>query len=130
MTCHGFAVTHVDALCHVYTPEGKHGMYNGFSISSVTDTGRRNWASNMSRPPALSDVECCSTSPNSEADHSVGHCDHAGGSGRCSRLAWRQVGEGDIVFVRTGAGPRTRIGRLRVCTRRVCHGFVIAAWRC
>ena len=39
MTCHGFAVTHVDALCHVFTPEGKHGMYNGFSIDNVADVG-------------------------------------------------------------------------------------------
>ena len=39
VTCNGFAVTHVDALCHIFTPDGKHGMYNGFSIDNVTDVG-------------------------------------------------------------------------------------------
>jgi len=39
VTCNGFAVTHVDALCHIFTPGGKHGMYNGFSIDNVTDVG-------------------------------------------------------------------------------------------
>ena len=39
MTCHGFAVTHLDALCHIFTPQGSQGMYNGYPISNVTDTG-------------------------------------------------------------------------------------------
>jgi kynurenine formamidase len=39
MTCHGFAVTHIDALCHIFTPQGSQGMYNGYPISNVTDTG-------------------------------------------------------------------------------------------
>ena len=36
MIYHGFAVTHLDALCHIFTPEGGNGMYNGFPISEVT----------------------------------------------------------------------------------------------
>lgn len=36
---HGFNVTHLDALCHLFTPEGSRGMYNGFSIDGVTDKG-------------------------------------------------------------------------------------------
>jgi hypothetical protein len=39
MTCHGFAVTHIDALCHLFTPEGKQGMYNGYPIENVTPDG-------------------------------------------------------------------------------------------
>lgn len=39
MIYHGFAVTHIDALCHIFTPEGKNGMYNGFPISEVTSEG-------------------------------------------------------------------------------------------
>ena len=39
MIYHGFNVTHLDALCHLFTPEGRRGMYNGFSIDAVTDKG-------------------------------------------------------------------------------------------
>ena len=39
MTCHGFAVTHLDALCHIFSPAGKDGMYNGYPINDVTERG-------------------------------------------------------------------------------------------
>jgi kynurenine formamidase len=39
MIYHGFNVTHLDALCHLFTPEGRRGMYNGFPIDAVTDKG-------------------------------------------------------------------------------------------
>lgn len=39
MIFHGFSVTHLDALCHLFTPEGAQGMYNGLPISLVTDRG-------------------------------------------------------------------------------------------
>jgi hypothetical protein len=39
MIYHGFNVTHLDALCHLFTPEGRDGMYNGFSVDAVTDKG-------------------------------------------------------------------------------------------
>ena len=68
MTCHGFAVTHVDALCHVFTPEGKHGMYNGFSIDNVTDVGATKLASSTLPRPASSDAAYCSMWPKSGAD--------------------------------------------------------------
>lgn len=41
LMCHGFAITHVDALCHFFTPEGKAGMYNGYPIDDVTPQGAR-----------------------------------------------------------------------------------------
>lgn len=39
MIYHGYVVTHLDALCHLFTPEGREGMYNGYPISLVTDAG-------------------------------------------------------------------------------------------
>jgi kynurenine formamidase len=39
MTCHGFAVTHVGALCHFFTPAGQKGMYNGYPVEDVTPGG-------------------------------------------------------------------------------------------
>ncbi len=39
MIYHGYTVTHLDALCHLFTPEGREGMYNGYPISLVTDAG-------------------------------------------------------------------------------------------
>ena len=39
MIYHGFVVTHLDALCHLFTPEGRDGMYNGYPVSLVTDAG-------------------------------------------------------------------------------------------
>ena len=39
MIYHGYVVTHLDALCHLYTPEGRDGMYNGYPVSLVTDQG-------------------------------------------------------------------------------------------
>lgn len=39
MIYHGFSITHVDALCHIFTPSGKNGMYNGFSTDHVTTQG-------------------------------------------------------------------------------------------
>lgn len=39
MVYHGFTVTHVDALCHIFTPKGEKGMYNGFSTDHLTPLG-------------------------------------------------------------------------------------------
>ena len=39
MIYHGYVVTHLDALCHLFTPEGRDGMYNGYPIALVTDAG-------------------------------------------------------------------------------------------
>ena len=39
MIYHGYVVTHLDALCHLFTPGGRDGMYNGYPIALVTDAG-------------------------------------------------------------------------------------------
>ncbi|MGZ9236014.1 MAG: hypothetical protein ACXW4E_10865, partial [Anaerolineales bacterium] len=37
MIFHGFALTHLDALCHVFAGQGQ--MYNAFSVEEVTPEG-------------------------------------------------------------------------------------------
>ena len=107
MTCHGFAVTHVDALCHVYTPAGKHGMYNGFSISSVTDTGTSKLgiehvaATGIVGRGVLLDIAELRGGP-----LPLGTAIMPEDLDAAAALHGVTAGEGDIVFVRTGAGPQ------------------------
>ena len=58
MIYHGFAVTHIDALCHIFTPEGKNGMYNGFPISEVTAEGANRLGIEHAGRHASRDVAC------------------------------------------------------------------------
>jgi kynurenine formamidase len=107
MTCHGFAVTHVDALCHVYTPAGKYGMYNGFPVSDVTDAGTSKLgiehvaATGIVGRGVLLDVAEVRGGPLPLSTAIMPEDLNAA----CA-LHGVTVGEGDIVFVRTGAGPR------------------------
>ena len=39
LSYHGFVNTHIDALCHIFTPDGQ--LYNGRPSSEVTDEGAR-----------------------------------------------------------------------------------------
>ncbi|UFN47741.1 cyclase family protein [Roseomonas sp. OT10] len=107
MTCHGFAITHVDALCHMFTPEGRESMYNGHPIEAVTPEGAlklgiehagalgivgrgvlldvaavRGGALPLGTAIAPEELEAA------ERRHGV------------------RAGEGDILFVRNGAGSR------------------------
>jgi len=105
MIFHGFALTHLDALCHAFAGQGK--MYNGFSVEEVTADGsnklgiERMAAKGLSGRGILLDVAAVKKtvlSPGTpilpkdleeaeEAQHIV-------------------VEEGDILLVRTGAGAR------------------------
>jgi kynurenine formamidase len=105
MIFHGFALTHLDALCHAFA--GRSQMYNGFSIEDVTSDGaiklgvERMGAKGISGRGVLLDVATVKQtilSPGTpilpkdleeaeEAQHIT-------------------VEEGDILLVRTGAGPR------------------------
>ncbi len=105
MTCHGFAVTHVDALCHVFTPEGTHGMYNGYPTSNVTETGTRKLgiehvaATGIVGRGVLLDV--------AEVHGGalpLGTAITPEDLDAAERAHGLTVGEGDIVFVRNGAG--------------------------
>jgi kynurenine formamidase len=109
MSMHGFALTHIDALCHFFTPGAKQGMYNGLPIESVTLHGAEKLG-----------VEVMGTAG------IVGRgvlLDIAGLKGKTLPLGTAimpadleaaekahgiMVGEGDILFVRNGAGARNR----------------------
>jgi kynurenine formamidase len=106
MTCHGFAVTHIDALCHFFTPEGKHGMYNGFSIDDVTDVGATKLgiehvaATGIVGRGVLLDV-----AEVKGGALPLGTAIMPEDLDAAEALHGVRVGEGDIVVVRTGAGP-------------------------
>ena len=107
MTCHGFAITHVDALCHLFTPEGKQGMYNGYPVEDVTPGGalrlgiEHMGAAGIVGRGVLLDIaevrggilEPGSTIRPEDLD-------------AAERLHGVRAGEGDVLFVRNGAGAR------------------------
>ncbi len=105
MTCHGFAVTHVDALCHVFTPSGRRGMYNGFPVEDVTPQGARRLgiehtgAKGIVGRGVLLDVAAVKGGP-----LPVGSAIMPADLEAAERLHDVRVGEGDILFVRNGAG--------------------------
>jgi kynurenine formamidase len=107
MIYHGFAITHIDALCHMFTPEGKEGMYNGFPVSAVTPQGAEKLgvdvmgAVGIVGRGVLLDIAALkgrALPPGSAilpADLDA-----------AEQAQQVTVGEGDILFVRNGAGPR------------------------
>lgn len=107
MTCHGFAVTHVDALCHIFTPEGRQGMYNGYPVSDVTESGARRLgiehvgAVGIVGRGVLLDVAEVRGGP-----LPLGSAIMPEELEAAERLHGVQAGEGDILFVRNGAGSR------------------------
>jgi kynurenine formamidase len=112
MTCHGFAVTHVDALCHIFTPAGRHGMYNGFPITDVTPSGATKLgiehagAAGIIGRGVLLDVAAVRGGP-----LPLGSAIMPEDLEAAERLHDVRVGEGDILFVRNGAGPRNSYRR-------------------
>lgn len=106
MTCHGFAVTHVDALCHLFTPEGKQGMYNGYPIDNVTKDGTAKLgiehvaAQGIVGRGVLLDIAEVHGGP-----LPLGTPIMPADLDAAAKLHDVEVGEGDIVFVRNGAGP-------------------------
>ncbi len=107
MTCHGFAVTHVDALCHLFTPEGRDGMYNGYPVDDVTQSGARRLgiehvgAFGIVGRGVLLDVAEVRGGP-----LPLGSAIMPEDLEAAEHLHGVHVGEGDILFVRNGAGPR------------------------
>ena len=105
MIYHGFAVTHLDALCHIFTPEGKNGMYNGFPISDVTAEGASRLGiehagqHGIAGRGVLLDVAALKGGP--LAPGSVITPDDLEGAERAAAVT---AGEGDILFIRNGAG--------------------------
>lgn len=107
MIYHGFAMTHIDALCHMFTPEGKQGMYNGHAISAVTPQGAEKLgidvmgAVGIVGRGVLLDIAALKGSA-----LPPGSVILPGDLDAAERAQQVTVGEGDILFVRNGAGPR------------------------
>jgi kynurenine formamidase len=107
MTCHGFAVTHLDALCHIFTPEGRQGMYNGYPIDNVTPNGTLRLGiehvgvAGIVGRGVLLDVAELHGGP-----LPLGSAITPEDLEAAERLHNLRVAEGDILFIRNGAGPR------------------------
>ncbi len=107
MTCHGFAVTHVDALCHLFTPEGKQGMYNGYPIEDVAPGGaKRLGIEKIGEVGIVGRGVLLDVAEVHGGPLPLGSAIMPADLEAAERLHDVRVGEGDIMFVRNGAGPR------------------------
>jgi kynurenine formamidase len=112
MIYHGFNVTHLDALCHLFTPEGRNGMYNGFSTDAVTDKGAEKLGVEvMGRMGivgrgVLLDIAALKGGP-----LPVGSAIMPGDLEAAEAAQNVSLGEGDILFVRNGAGTANTYAR-------------------
>lgn len=112
MVVHGLAITHVDALCHFFTPGGKQGMYNGLPIDAVTLHGAEKLgvevmgASGIVGRGVLLDI--AALKGRALAPGTAILPDDLDAAEKAQGV---QVGEGDILFVRNGAGARNSLQR-------------------
>lgn len=103
MIFHGFAQTHLDALCHAFTPEGK--MYNGFSIEEVTSQGANKLgvetmaAQGITGRGVLLDIAALKG-----AALAPGTPIFIADLEAAEQKQKARVGTGDLLFIRTGAG--------------------------
>ena len=103
---HGMAVSHLDALCHVFVREQ---MYNGFAASEVLSTGaRRNSVmagkDGISGRGVLLDIPRLRGVDWLEIDQTIS----ADELDAAERMQGVEVGEGDILLVATGRDARRR----------------------
>jgi len=112
MVYHGFAVTHVDALCHIFTPAGRLGMYNGYPIDDVTPEGARRLGIErigevgiVGRGVLLDVAEALGGPLEPGSTILPEHLEAA------ERLHDVRAGEGDVLFVRNGGGARNTLAR-------------------
>jgi len=107
MIYHGYVVTHLDALCHLFTPEGKQGMYNGYSIDLVTEQGAGMLGvevmgvSGIVGRGVLLDIAGLNGGP-----LNLGSTIMPADLEAAEAAEGVTVGEGDILFVRNGQGAR------------------------
>lgn len=109
MVYHGFTVTHIDALCHFFTPLGAQGMYNGFSLDQVTPTGADRLGVEVMGQRGivgrgvLLDIAALKGGP-----LKVGSAILPEDLEAAEQAEGVTVGEGDILIVRNGAGAANR----------------------
>ena len=103
---HGYANTHLDALCHMLW-DGK--MYNGFEASQVGSTGARKLAIDVARNGVIGrgvllDIPSLRKAPWLELDQHI-NPDELDEAAREHRVS---VEEGDVLLVRTGRSQRRK----------------------
>ena len=107
MIYHGFAVTHIDALCHMFTPEGKQGMYNGFPVSAVTPHGAEKLGVEvMGGVGIVGRGVLLDIAAQKGKALAPGYAILPADLEAAEKAQRVTVGEGDILFIRNGAGPR------------------------
>ncbi|MBK4735465.1 cyclase family protein [Noviherbaspirillum pedocola] len=110
MSVHGLALTHVDALCHFFTPGGKQGMYNGLPIDAVTLRGAEKLgvevmgATGIVGRGVLLDIAA-----QKGRALPLGSAILPADLEAAEKAQGVQVGEGDILFIRSGAGTRNSV---------------------
>lgn len=111
MIYHGFKVTHIDALCHMFTPGGKEGMYNGFAVSAVTPQGAEKLGVEVMGAVGIVGrgvlLDIAAQRGGALPPGSVILPADLDAAEQAQQVT---VGEGDILFVRNGAGPRNAFG--------------------
>jgi kynurenine formamidase len=112
MTYYGFAVTHVDALCHIFTPEGRQGMYNGYPIEDVMPDGaRRLGIERLGEVGIVGRGVLLDVAEARGGPLEIGSVIRPADLEAAERLHGVTAGEGDALFVRNGAGARNTFGR-------------------
>lgn len=101
---HGYAHTHMDALCHMFY-QGK--MYNGFSKDEIGAQGAKNLAVTAFKNGILSrgilmDIPRLKGVPYLEPNVAI----HPSDLEAWEKKAGVQVGSGDLIFIRTGRWAR------------------------
>lgn len=109
MVYHGFTITHLDALCHFFTPLGREGMYNGFSLDHITPQGATRLGievmgeRGITGRGVLLDLAALHGGP-----LPLGTAILPADLEAAERAQGVRVEEGDILLVRNGAGPANR----------------------
>jgi kynurenine formamidase len=104
---HGMAFTHLDALCHVFW-QGK--MYNGFSEREVGRFGARRCAIDVTRDGVMSRGVLLDIPRTKKVDWlELREAIYPEDLEAAEKLGNLQVGEGDILLIRTGRHKRRAV---------------------
>jgi kynurenine formamidase len=103
---HGFAITHLDALCHVFW-EGK--MYNGYSAREVTPAGARKCAIDVTRDGIVTKGVLLDIPKVRKVDFlEPGDAIYPEELEAAEKLHGARVEEGDVLLIRTGRHLRSK----------------------
>jgi kynurenine formamidase len=101
---HGFALTHLDALCHASANPER--MYNGFPTTAITPSGVERLDVNVMGEGVCGRGVLLDIGRLKGAALEPGTPIHVSDLERAETMAGLRVAEGDVLLVRTGAGSR------------------------